>query len=144
MTSRFDPIRGRRRPVASTAGRAFTLVEVMIVIAIIAVLAALVTPHYWGVQETAEETAVRRQLQVIRGQIEVFRSESDGSDPDMTSWTDLLEADLMVAAPRNAMNDSDDIATAGDFAGGWVWRDDGGGKMQIYATNADHTAEFVE
>jgi type II secretory pathway pseudopilin PulG len=119
-------------------------VEIMIVIAVLGILAALVVPHYMDVQETAEEAAVLRQLQVVRGQLSVYRSENDGTDPIMTNWQGLISADLIVAAPANALNKRKDVKAAGDFTGGWVWRDNGAGRMQIYATNAAHSGEFVE
>lgn len=121
------------------------LVEPLIVLSAIGILSAVVVPHYSrGMRDTADGACVRRQLQVLRGQVCVFRAERAGADPDMTAWKDLLEGDFIGAAPRNALNGSTHVRGAGDFSGGWVWRIGETGRMQLYATNADHSGEIEE
>ena len=130
---------GRRSPAGEGA---FTLIEILIVVVILAILAALVIPRYIDVETEATDTTMRRQLRIVRGQIELYRIDHGSSDPDMSSWQALIDGDYLKSAPKNPANGTTDVNGAGDFSGGWVWRDDGSGRNQIYATNRDHTGEY--
>lgn len=46
--------------------RGFTLIELMVVLAIVALLLAIVTPHYAGRVTRAEETVLRENLALMR------------------------------------------------------------------------------
>jgi general secretion pathway protein G len=82
-----------RKPKLS---RAFTLVEIMLVVAIIGILAALVIPKIAGKSEQARETAAMAD---IRGGI---KSALDEYDVDMGVYPQTL-SDLLQQ-PRNARN----------------------------------------
>ena len=123
--------------------RGFTLVEILMVVAILGILASFVIPRYVGAQDQAEDSAIRHQLTVIREQVERFRL-LNGTDPDMSDWSALLAVNYIKAEPINPLNDQRTINGVGDFTGGWVWRDDGTGTNQLYGTNSDNTGEFVE
>ncbi len=76
--------------------RAFTLVEIMLVVAIISILAALVIPKIAGKSEQARETAVRAD---IRGGI---KSALDQYDVDNGFYPSSLQD--LLQQPRNAKN----------------------------------------
>ncbi|NQT04155.1 MAG: prepilin-type N-terminal cleavage/methylation domain-containing protein [Planctomycetes bacterium] len=61
--------------------KAFTLVEVIIVVTIIGILAALVLPTFQGHIATARETAAKDNLKVMRTQIELYKMQHDGVPP---------------------------------------------------------------
>ncbi len=61
--------------------KAFSLVELMIVVAIIGILAALVIPKISNYAQQAKEAAARENLQVLRGAIELYASQHGGIPP---------------------------------------------------------------
>jgi prepilin-type N-terminal cleavage/methylation domain-containing protein len=126
----------------ATGTGAFTLIEILMVVVILAILAALVIPRYVDVETEATDTSMRRQLRIVRGQIELYRIEHASADPDMSNWQALIDGDYLKSAPKNPANGATAINGAGDFSGGWVWRDNGSGRNQLYATNRDHTGEY--
>jgi general secretion pathway protein G len=78
----------------SKLSRAFTLVEIMLVVAIIGILAALVIPKIAGKSEQARETAAMAD---IKGGI---KSALDQYDVDMGTYPSSLQD--LLAAPHNA------------------------------------------
>ncbi len=58
--------------------KGFTLVEVMIVIALLGILAAVIVPTLQGHTVSARESAVKDCLMTIRTQIEFYRMQHDG------------------------------------------------------------------
>ncbi len=129
----------------STSGRSFTLIEILIVVAILGVLAAIVFPHYVDVSTDASDASVRSQLQTIRQQIELFRA-ATGTDPRLVAkqWDDLVLNDYLIKPPVNALNGSTLVKGAAQPGAGWVWRPTGTGDKQVFATDETTTAEYVE
>ncbi len=67
---------GRRRHP-----QAFTLVELVIVVLIIAILAAIVAPRFSGASDMAGSSALLQDLRYIRQQIQVYRAQHFGVSP---------------------------------------------------------------
>lgn len=63
------------------ARRAFTLVELMIVVLIVAILAAIVAPRFSGASQVAQASALRQDLSYIRQQLQVYRAQHQGVSP---------------------------------------------------------------
>ncbi len=57
--------------------RAFTLIELMIVVAIVAILAAIAVPSYMKFQAKAKTAEATNNLAVIRAGEETYRAEND-------------------------------------------------------------------
>jgi len=75
--------------------RAFTLVEILIVVIILAILAGVAIPKITGVTDSARETNLKENLSKIRAQLQVYRNQHDNfPDGDhfadqMTKYTDF-------------------------------------------------------
>ena len=107
--------------------RGFTLIEILIVVVILGILAAVVVPQFTNASDDANDAAVRSQLQTLRGQIELYRAQV-GSDPAMltTGWTDMIEGDYLMVEPNNPLTadlTAASIAAAAADGVAWIWKD---------------------
>jgi len=59
----------------------FTLVEVLIVVSILGIMAAIVMPHYNSATSEAQLAALRSNLHVMRKQIELYKIHHNGIWP---------------------------------------------------------------
>lgn len=124
--------------MASTVRRAFTLVEILIVVVILGILAAIVVPQFTNASDDAQAGNVATQLSTIRNQIELFRARNSGSYPDMTNWDQLVNEGYLKSAPVNPRNNSSTIAQGGATAtDGWWWDD---ANKEIFAAFFDEDA----
>lgn len=71
-------------------GRGFTLVELLVVIVVLAVLAAIVLPKFMNSSQRSKESALRSDLKVVRNAISMFQADT-GKYPN--SLADLAETD---------------------------------------------------
>ncbi|MDP6379910.1 MAG: prepilin-type N-terminal cleavage/methylation domain-containing protein [Phycisphaerae bacterium] len=81
------------KPSQKRACRGFTLVEILIVVIILGILAAIVIPQISGFTTTSREAALKQNLKTIRSQLGVYYHEHTSGYPDefvaqMTRWTD--------------------------------------------------------
>lgn len=129
--------------------RAFTLIEILIVVVILGILAAIVIPQFTDASQQASDSSIRSQLQTIRSQIELYRVKNAGADPDLSAnWDNLTipaapQTPYLHSAPKNPLNGSSTLAGAAAAGVGWVWKDNAAGIKDIFGVNADGT-EFVE
>ena len=109
----------------STQRNAFTLIEVLIVVIIMAVLAATIIPQFSTSTEDAMHSTVDFNLNTMRSQIEMFRAEHQGTYPTMTGFVDQMTKPTNISGgfsgdtvygpyvteiPKNPFNDSNDVA----------------------------------
>jgi prepilin-type N-terminal cleavage/methylation domain-containing protein len=90
----------------SRPSRAFTLVEILIVVIILGILAAIVTPQFSSATEQAQTTSAIDQLKKIRSAISVYYVRNGNTLPDITAgdatWGPLIgTGDYMRDAPPN-------------------------------------------
>lgn len=78
--------------------RGFTLIEILIVVVILGILAAITAPLVGGAAQDAQESSARAQLQAVRKQIELYRMRNDGVAPpeDGANGLDGLWGALML------------------------------------------------
>lgn len=86
----------RSRIVARRAG--FTLIEILVVIAVISVLAALVAPNVFQHVGSAKDAAARSQIEMLGAALDAYRLDN-GRYPSTTQGLDALWQEP-VAEPR--------------------------------------------
>lgn len=62
--------------------KAFTLIEILIVVIILGILAAIVVPQFTSATEEAQISNMQSTLQTIRNQTELYRVRNNGQFPD--------------------------------------------------------------
>jgi prepilin-type N-terminal cleavage/methylation domain-containing protein len=76
------------------ARKAFTLVEILIVVIIMGILAMIIVPRYTQASGDARESSVRSDVQTVRSQIEVYRAQHSGRGPHLDSDGSLDTANM--------------------------------------------------
>ncbi len=71
----------------------FTLVEILIVVVILGILAAIVIPQFTQASTEARESSLASNLQTMRSQIELYKIQHSDVWPDVTTLP-LFEADM--------------------------------------------------
>ncbi|GMV35831.1 MAG: hypothetical protein AMXMBFR61_03390 [Fimbriimonadales bacterium] len=77
----------------------FTLVEVLVVVVVIAILAAVVLPKFVNSGLRGKEAALRAELKLMRNAIEMFHN-------DTGAWPASLSALTATTAPATGLDDS--------------------------------------
>src|ERR1700760_4749712 len=68
---------------------AFTLVEIMIVVAIIALLAAIAVPNFPRARKRSQATRILEDLRIIDSAIDQYAIENNKSSGDSVVWADI-------------------------------------------------------
>jgi len=124
---------------------AFTLIEVLIVVVIMAILAAAVIPQFTDSTKDAKASTVKFNLHTLRSQIQLYRTHHGGATPSGTLAELMTSTDssgtqgsganfpygpYLREVPLNPFNNSkavkvitNDPAQAGDVTGsnGWLY-----------------------
>ncbi|MGE3107918.1 MAG: type II secretion system protein [Phycisphaerales bacterium] len=92
----------RRRPLP----RAFTLVEILIVVVILGMLAAIVVPQMSSAVQDSAATTTYSELQKIRRHILIYKARHANQLPSVNegdgTWGPLIGVDHLLAPPVNA------------------------------------------
>jgi len=145
------------------AKKGFTLVEILIVVVILGILAAVVIPQFTEASTEAKTSSLCTDLQTMRSQIELYKIQHNDNLPGVANGTHTgtagFEASLtgqtdiygvvgtdygpyIQKVPTNQFNDLATIrteagaSTAGANTAGWVFNTDTG---QFHADTADHS-----
>jgi len=132
-------------------------VEILIVVIILGILAAIVIPQFANASTDARMTNLKTTLANVRNQIEVFKCQHNDTAPALagmwtllTGQTDTSEANsaaptgthwgpYLQAAPMNPLNNMTGISSAAsDASAGWFYQPAGIG-FTFYSRNADGT-----
>ena len=87
-----------RAPLLRHSQRAFTLIEIMIVVAIIGLLAAVAVPNVLKARKNAQRQACINNLKTIEGAKGIWALEMKKGDADVPSDTDLFGPDRTIAS----------------------------------------------
>src|ERR1700734_3695635 len=76
--------------------KGFTLVEILIVVIILGILAAIVIPQFTNASQNARVSSLQSQLQTLRSQIELYKLQHGDTLPNLiatptTQWEPLTE-----------------------------------------------------
>jgi general secretion pathway protein G len=91
--------------VRRSSERGFTLVELMIVMAIIMILATIAIPVYVRTLQRAKEATLREDLHTMRTAIDSYTVDKEKA-PD--SLDDLVQAGYLKSIPKDPMTSSSD------------------------------------
>ena len=138
-----------------TATRGFTLVEILIVVIILGILAAIVIPQFANASSDARTTNLKTTLANVRNQIEVFKAQHNDTAPALvgmwsllTGQTDTTEGNsaaptgthlgpYLQAAPINPINSMTGVTSSTvDASAGWYYQPTGLG-FTFYSRNID-------
>ena len=150
--------------------KGFTLVEILIVVIILGILAAIVIPQFTNASQDARKNSLTSQLQTIRSQVELYKLQHQDKLPNIltsgTGWTLLTQktnvagtvtsvgsfGPYMQATPVNPLNNQSGVIEGTGAASptgattGWVY-DYGGtgvGTGKFWATGTVTTMYFDE
>ena len=86
----------------------FTLVEILIVVVILGILAAVVIPQFTNASTEAKESCLKSDLRTMRSQIELYEIKNNDAHP---ATLGALVPSYLREVPTNPFND---LATVGD------------------------------
>ena len=124
--------------------RGFTLVEILVVVVILGIMAAIVIPQFSDAGSETRASALYNDLRKIRGQIELYKFHHNGQLPAFASETSVdferrmtIQTDVngdagtdygpyMNSIPINPFNGLNTVRIDGDVAGANIdgWRFD--------------------
>lgn len=101
--------------------KAFTLVEILIVVVILGILAAIVVPQFTNAANEARGGNIDTQESTIQNQLELYAARNNGNYPDLTDpledWDALVTAGYFKEPPANPFDqdaDPTDVVLFGD------------------------------
>ncbi len=84
--------------------RGFTLIELLVVLAVVALLATIALPRWFGALDTAREQALAENLRVLRVSIDRFRGDTGRFPADLQ---ELVSRRYLRAVPVDPITESD-------------------------------------
>lgn len=150
-----------------TLKRAFTLIEILIVVVILGILAAIITPQFATATSDTKAANIKSQIAMMQRQIELFHARNGHypfpssagpadwdtltGDEDLSGTIDAGEhvyfkdvpsnpAWQPASAPEAAMIDVVGAGTRGSAGAGWVWELD---NYNVHASFFDETTGVV-
>jgi len=133
--------------------KGFTLVEILIVVIILGILAAIVIPQFTEASNDARKSALQSDLQTVRSQLELYKVQHLDTYPDANIATQLTSktnsdgtttgtptlGPYLQKVPTNAFNGLDTIQVgdtqSADGSTGWYYNPSTG---HFAPNTADH------
>jgi len=118
-----SPAAASPRPTLTsrTISRGFTLVVIIVVVTLLGILAAVVTPQLSGAAQDAREAALATNLTNLRQQIALYIAEHNGRGPHLDEGDHIQQDELTARMtrrtdPSGAFNDQ---GTCGPYVRDW-------------------------
>jgi general secretion pathway protein G len=107
------------------AKKGFTLVEILIVVVILGILAAIVIPQFTNASQEAKLSALKSNLQTVRAQIQLYKIQHNDSPPAVATFeNDMTVIDANGFGPyleRVPNNPFTNDNTVGAWDAGTSW-----------------------
>lgn len=104
--------------------KGFTLIEVMIAVAIIAILTAIVTPQFNDLIKKSKETKLKENLNILRNAVDIAFTKNNGKYPEEITIDMFKEKKI----PEDIIKDTsqiyynyDEEIIANSDEGGWIY-----------------------
>lgn len=91
-------------PRARAAG--FTLVEILIVVVILGILAAIVIPQFASAAATSRDSAAKATLTRVRKQIEIYKTQHNNDPPTLADFANQMTLSTNAAGTTAAVGTS--------------------------------------
>lgn len=143
-----------RRINKHAGSQGFTLVEILIVVVILGILAAIVVPQFANASQSAQSSSLKGSLQVIRSQLELYHAQHNSTYPSLdqlnNAWNVLTSQTDAAGNPgtdygpyikKMPVNPFENSATVSDTAAagvGWVYDEVTG---EVFGVMADSKAD---
>src|SRR5438045_703545 len=90
--------------LATSRKSGFTLVEILIVVIILGILAAIVIPQFTNASTDARKASLVSQLQTLRSQIQLFKLQHNDILPDLVAnqWNQMMQKTNLTGAVNPA------------------------------------------
>lgn len=140
------------------SNKGFTLIEILIVVIILGILAAIVIPQFSSASNDARKSSLQTTTQTLRSQIALFKLQHKDELPDLvTNWDPLIKktaedgtvsatgayGPYMQDVPKNAINgntnvvNGDGTAASGTACAYLYDYASGNGTGKIWGTDTD-------
>jgi general secretion pathway protein G len=121
---------------------AFTLVEVLIVVIVLGILAAIVVPQFSTATSDANASSLKTNLQIIRGQLQLYKIQHNDAYPNGPAGTPTFTAQMtgttnssgatgtgasypygpyLQSIPNNPYTNTNTVGTTADYSTGWYY-----------------------
>lgn len=144
-----------------TKNQGFTLVEILIVVVILGILAAIVIPQFTDASTQSKVSSSLTSLQTLRSQIQLYKIQHNDNPPSLATFVAQMETFSDVAGttaaakntatgiiygpyvqdvPTNPWSDSATLAAADAADVGWVYNETTG-DVYLAIAELDATAD---
>lgn len=109
------------------SNKGFTLVEILIVVVILGILAAIVIPQFTNASSEAKLSTLKSNLQAVRAQIQLYKIRNNDNPPSVDTFADDMAIYLERIPANPFVSDRDLANVVGAVDSGSAWELDPNG-----------------